>query len=78
MGFADRGPCRCCRKRHVPRRILPPLTHFRREPLALQSDPVKYEHILLAILDSNPLLSSASRNAVATAATLAASNASKL
>ncbi|KAL4437465.1 hypothetical protein ABPG77_003446 [Micractinium sp. CCAP 211/92] len=45
---------------------------------AATSDLVKYEHILLAILDSNPLLSSASRNAVSTAAALAASNASKL
>lgn len=39
---------------------------------------MKYEHILLAILDSNPALSSASRNAVQTAAALAAANASKL
>ena len=39
---------------------------------------MKYEHILLAILDSNPLLSSASRSALQTAAGLATQNASKL
>ena len=49
--------------------LLPPL---------LQSEVVKYEHIRLAILDSNPLLSSASRSALQTAAGLATQNASKL
>lgn len=39
---------------------------------------IKYEHILLAILDSNPHLSTASRTALATAAGLAAQNNSKL
>ncbi len=38
---------------------------------------LKYEHILLAILDSNPHLSTASRTALATAATLVVANKSK-
>lgn len=41
-------------------------------------EPLKYEHILLAILDSNPLLSSASRGALQTAATLATQHSSKI
>lgn len=39
---------------------------------------LKYEHILLAILDSNPMLSSASRTALETAAGLASTHSSKL
>lgn len=39
---------------------------------------LRYDHILLAILDSNPVLSSASRTALQTAAALASQNASKL
>lgn len=58
-------PSLCCTLRH-------------RRVCATQAQEVKYEHILLAILDSNPVLSSASRNAVQTAATLATQNSSKL
>ena len=47
-------------------------------PCALQADLLKYDHILLAIMDSNPVLSSASRTALLTAAQLATQNASKL
>lgn len=45
---------------------------------ALQADALKYDHILLAIMDSNPVLSTASRTALGTAASLATQNASKL
>jgi hypothetical protein len=45
---------------------------------AAQADALKYDHILLAIMDSNPVLSSASRTALVTAAALATQNASKL
>lgn len=45
---------------------------------SLQADLLKYDHILLAIMDSNPVLSTASRTALLTAAQLASQNASKL
>lgn len=44
----------------------------------LQVEGLKYDHILLAILDSNPVLSTASRTALVTAATLATQHSSKL
>ena len=61
----------------------PPLRPVHRPPPAAaqplpQTEPLKYDHILLAILDSNPVLSTASRTALVTAATLATQNASKL
>eukprot|EP00887_Chlorella_sp_A99_P007638 scaffold20.g7638.t1 len=39
---------------------------------------MSFDHILIALMDSNPHLSSASRSAIQTAAALATSNASKL
>jgi hypothetical protein len=46
--------------------------------LCLQVEGLKYDHILLAILDSNPVLSTASRTALVTAAAIATQNSSKL
>ncbi|KAI3438045.1 hypothetical protein D9Q98_000488 [Chlorella vulgaris] len=43
-----------------------------------QVEGLKYDHILLAILDSNPVLSTASRTALVTAAAIATQNSSKL
>ncbi|KAL4452136.1 hypothetical protein ABPG75_007798 [Micractinium tetrahymenae] len=73
-----RAPAGQRRPGHVPRPVLAASAPEGNGSSAATFDPVKYEHILLAILDSNPVLSSASRNAVATAASLAASNSSKL
>lgn len=71
--------CRCCPSRWKP--LLdrqPALNTPTLLPHPPQADKVGYEHILLAILDSNPVLSSASRSALQTAASLATQNACKL
>ena len=49
-----------------------------RRRLHQSAEGLRYDHILLAILDSNPSLSSSSRAALATAASLAGANGSKL
>ena len=56
----------------------PPQPPTHPHPLHQSAEGLRYDHILLAILDSNPSLSSSSRAALATAASLAGANGSKL